>query len=700
MKKIVTVAIILIAVIVIALAAFIKIYVTPDRVKAFIIPEVEKALNRKVDIGEINISLIKGITLKDFAIKEADQESDFIRFEDFVLKFKLLPLLSKKIIIDELRLVSPDIRIRRSKDGKFNFEGIGEDTEVKEKADGEPADKAVGLPISLLVNKIEIQDAKFSLTDMTKELPDIKSTTNINISIKSTDGSELLTEGEIDLKLDEIIMSKPSKKHITNISAGLKYSVRINLESRNIRIEKADLIIQKIPVSIKGEIRNLSAKPEIDIAVVLPKTKAADILETASLFVDIKGLSLSGSLAADIKLKGMPEKLETLKADGSIKLDKTGISYNEMNALLDGNIRLNEESMDINLKGTIDKNTIELKGSVGSYLDNPEINLNIYSKKLFLDELIPVGKTGDNIPAGNGSPAPPKAPEESAPIDLKLSATGEIRVDTAVYKDMTMSDFRMKYKFRENKLKIPELSAKAGKGSLNLNTLIDLSKPGYKYRLSGKVDSMHADEIINSFFPEARDTVFGIVSLNLKMKGAGTLPGSIKKNLAAESDFNMKDGKISGAQITRRLSLFLDIAELETINLKEAEGTVKIKNGVARIESIFSSDDLSMDPSGEIGLDETLDLAFDLKLSPRLTGKAMSSKISEYIKSEEGWGIIPLKVSGTFSDPVYMINIEKAGKRAIKKEAEKFIDKLLDEHGEEIKKELEPVKEFFKGLFQ
>ncbi len=108
-----------------------------------------------------------------------------------------------------------------------------------------------------------------------------------------------------------------------------------------------------------------------------------------------------------------------------------------------------------------------------------------------------------------------------------------------------------------------------------------------------------------------------------------------------------------------------------------------------------------MDPSGKIGLDETLDLDFDLKLSPHLTDKAMrNSSIAQYIKNEEGWGMIPLKVSGTFANPSYTVDIAKAGKRVIKKKADKFIDKLFDKKEEEKKQELEPVKDLLKGIFK
>ena len=59
-----------------------------------------------------------------------------------------------------------------------------------------------------------------------------------------------------------------------------------------------------------------------------------------------------------------------------------------------------------------------------------------------------------------------------------------------------------------------------------------------------------------------------------------------------------------------------------------------------------------------------------------------------------------LPISGTVPDPRYTVDIEKAGKRAIKKESDKFIDRLFDKQDEKTKKELEPVKNLLKGIFK
>ncbi len=704
MKKFLIISISIVVLIIVALFLFIKIYVTPERVKGFVVPTAEQALNRKIDIGDIKISIFKGIGLSDFAIKESDGTADFVKCREFVLKFKLLPLLTRQLVIDELRLVSPMVMIKRGKDGKFNFEDSGKkkkpEKAKKAETPGETGEEG-GLPISLLVNTIAISDARFSLEDRMQELPDLKSTTNVNISIESVDGSDISTKGSIDLKLDELVLKKPAEKRLKDIKASLTYAVNVNVETMNIRMDKVDLIFQEIPMSLTGTVKNLKTSPEIDIAFTLSKVQTSVVQKVLSSFADVKGLNLTGSVAAEVKLKGATDKIEAMKADGGLLLDKVGIAYNDINALVDGSVSFNEKTATIQITTTVGTNTAEIKGSVSSYFKNQDINLNVYSKKLLLHELIPAGAPEEKAPEKKkeAKPAPDKPAKEAEPLALTLTAKGEVKIDSAVFKEITMNNFYMKYQFKNNKLDIPELSAATQKGKVSLSSAVDLSKPGYTYRLTTNVESLEAVNFVNSFAPKAKDTVFGLLSLNLKMNGAGTLPDSMKKNLSADGDFNIAEGKITNAQITEKLALFLNTNELKSIDLQKGKGTFKARNKVVRLDSVFSSDSLSMDPSGDIGLDETLDLAIDLKLSPRLTDKAMSSSIGKYIKSDEGWGEIPLLVKGTFAKPSYTINIEKAGKRAIKKEADKFIDKLIEKKGGD-KEELAPVKDLLKGIFK
>ncbi len=672
LKKIFIAIAILFVLIIIGATILVKLYVTPENIKGFIISTAESALNRKVDIGEVNISILKGIEATDFSIKESDGVTDFLKSKEFILKYQLAPLLSKQVLIDEITMRSPEIRVVRDNTGTFNFEDIGK-AEKTAAAQSDPSEeKAGGLPISLLVNKISFEDLKFSVTDMKKEIPDMNGTIDLNTSIMSSGGDEIITEGTLNIKLDEL----KTDKTIKDISASLNYNVAINLEAGDISIIKADAALQDINMSLKGAVKSFKDSPILDLDISIPTVSVNKMHDIISPFVDTEGVKLSGEVSADIKLTGPVKEPGGLAAEGLLKLNSLGITKDQINAVVNGNIRFDKELLNIDMNGKSGRNMASLKGTVKDYSGTPDIKMNIYSKKLFLDELIPAGAE-EGTPASKTTSAAIK--EEAKPLDLKLTAVGKVKVDSALYKGLEMQNFDMKYAFKDNKLDIERMSASAGKGRLDVVSTIDMSKPGYTYSASSNLDSLHADEVVNAFFPKAEDTVFGILSFNMKMDGSGTLPKNIKKNLRADGSFNIKDGRITDNPLADKLSLFLGVDDLRTIEFNRSEGNVAVRNGTARLNSIFSSDDLEMDPKGDIGLDESLKLAFDIKLSPALTDKASrSSDIAQYIKDDKGWGQIPVLVAGTFSKPKYNVDVGRAGKRVIKKKAQELLEDIFN----------------------
>ncbi len=710
MKKFLIVAVSLFVVVAIALTVFVKTYVTQEKVKEYIIPLAESSLNRKVSIGQIDINIFKGIALNEFTIKESDQKTDFVTFKDFVLKFQLLPLLSKKVVIDELKITAPSVRIERDKTGRYNFHDIGKEGVPEKAATGKDGEDGGALPISLLVRKITISDAEFSLTDAKKDLPDFKGTADAAISIKSLSETELATEGRIRIHLDEAVFSGPSPKQIKDITSELEYALRADLQSGVINIEKADITLQEIDASVKGVLKKYKLSPEIDFAVHIPKVKTEKLLEVIAPFVMVDNLNLSGHLSADLQVTGGVKKPETLSASGDVSMDKLRVKYDRIDAVLDGKVKLDKQTMHIDVKGESGRNSARLTGSIRNMFKNQNIDLNVYSEKLYLDEIVPSGEKDDTEKTGAKKTTGERASseKEAEPLKLKLTANGEIKVDSAEYKGMNMSSFHMTYSFVNNKLNISKMSANAGKGMFSLTSLVDLSMTGYTYDLKAKIDSLHADELVNAFFPKAKDKVFGIMTSNLKLRGKGTLPKNLKKNLVGDADFNVTDGKITGAEIARKLSIFIDLGELETLKFSKAEGTVNINNNIVKLNSIFESDVLKMDPKGNIGLDETINLAFDLKLSPELTNRVRSSLVRKHMKDDGGWGTIPLFVNGTFTDPKYGVDVARVGQKVINKEINKIMDKFLkkekgtepqpQKEGEQKQEPVNPLEDMLKQL--
>lgn len=183
------------------LSLLVRFYLTDERVRQFVVPPAEQALGRKVAIGAISVGLFSGITIDDFAIKEANGTTDFVSAKAFVLRYNLLPLLQKKVELSEMRLEKPTVSVVRGTDGRFNFESL---SILKKDTTAQPASSstapAAGLPVALMVDQIRIVDAAFSLKDATGEMPSVDARADLAMNVSLGQNlSSLRYTGTLDL---------------------------------------------------------------------------------------------------------------------------------------------------------------------------------------------------------------------------------------------------------------------------------------------------------------------------------------------------------------------------------------------------------------------------------------------------------------------------------------------------------------------
>lgn len=161
-------------------------FLSEERLKAMLIEPAQKELGRQVTIGSLEVSLLRGITIKDIAVKEGDSNQDFISVDTFRLSYELLPLLQKKLVIKEVLIDKPEIRIVRNNEGQFNFADIVQQQQQEKKEELVPIDdnSAIDpLPISLTFDLVNINKAVLTLTDKTNALPEVHSETDLTMSV-------------------------------------------------------------------------------------------------------------------------------------------------------------------------------------------------------------------------------------------------------------------------------------------------------------------------------------------------------------------------------------------------------------------------------------------------------------------------------------------------------------------------------------
>ena len=314
--KIVGGLLVLVVLVVVGLNIFIKSYLTNERVKTMVIPPAEKALGRTVTIGEIEVSLFSGITINNFAIKEKDGKTNFVHSRAFKISYDLMPLLHKKLEVNEIILDSPSIRVVRNKAGKFNFNSLPKGAAKSESGDATGKSAAAALPIALSVNRIRIAKAKISFRDAKKEIPDTDISADLTLKVhlgRDFDLTKLDFQGHLKAQVDALYGKiKPQAKIKADFDAQqISYTV--------------DTIIGPENAVLQGKVDNYMAKPDI-LLDINSKNLNLDYLAALGAAIPPNGKKVKTEAKINKPGKSRTAIADSLPAGlhahGTIKIDK------------------------------------------------------------------------------------------------------------------------------------------------------------------------------------------------------------------------------------------------------------------------------------------------------------------------------------------------------------------------------------------
>ena len=535
----------LIAVVIIGLTLYVKSYLQSDRLKALIIPKVEQATGRKVNIDAINVSIFSGISVLGIHLKDTDGAKDFVAAREFVLKYDFMPLLSKKLVINSIQLVDPSLYVTRDDNGRFNFDDIIEHMKAGKKSEVQKPESSGGIPLSIVADKIGISNAKVEFADAKKELPNVTAVSDAELKVSA--GTE---------------------------PGALKFSGKANIKS-------LDVVMGKIAT----------------------------------------------------------------RTSGTIEVDSENINYA--------------------LNTTIGSDSVETKGTVNNYLKASDIRLDLYSKQLDLAKLMALSggaKHGEKPApkAGHGKvPTGGKAVDEKK---MEIKASGEIKVDTALYEGNTVKNFTMKYRYSDGVMTIDPLS-------LNFAS-------GEKADLSGIMKG---------------DLVFHYST------AGGEASEQIKRTVNGKMVVDLYKVQVKESKITNAVATFTGLEDLRRPAFDKGHFDINIRDQKARIAGLMTSPRLKVTPSGTVTFNKALDMLTDIEVSPELASKMQVARFTSFMASKDGWTLIPLKITGTTDNPSVGPN-QAVLKKQLQKGIQGEIEKRLFKGDSQQKQQGEP-QNLIKGLF-
>ena len=704
MKKALKVAVVLFiiaAVVLAGLTFFARSYLTDERIRAYLVVTAEKSLGRKVGLGAIQVSIFKGISVKDFEIKEKDSNEPFVKAEEFVLNYQLLPLLSKSLVIDELKLVNARLRVHKNADGTFNFSDIGRPPD-KEEAKGRPPG-VQGLPVALNVRSFSLKNTVIEYAEPAGTLLKAQILIDADLGITSPSAGMISSAGNFRLTAVEAAL-RDKHRPLKDLTAQGTYRIALNMSLKKIDIAEIKADVAKVPLMMKGYV-SYADPLSFSLEMKIQETQLSTLQKAGEPFLP-EGTSLDGAASFAVSAEKSATTGSGMTFTGQLNLNRVAVAAKGYRPVFDGTIRFTPDRISLDgVKLVAGENSADITGQIKNYSKEPDLQIRITAKTLNLDALTASGqKVGSDKAA---SPSLKREEKEFEPISRKIHAAGSVDVDSLILKGVAIQNLRTVYELRDNTFRISSMTGNTLSGNFRLQSSVDLSKRGTAYTLSADTNGIRLEDITAAFAPKARDTLYGGLYGKMDFSGAGTLRESIKQNLKGKGNFSVKDGKIKNAQISSGLLRFLGLQDLREIPMDRADGSFTIADGTMNLTSMITNRDLIIDEKGTIGMDERLDLGVLVKASEKLSPKMLSqSSSSQFLSEEKGWTVIPLKVGGTITNPSYGVDMHYVGKRLQKKAEEEVFRALSgdkekkDKASPQDKKKSISPEDLLKGFFK
>lgn len=858
-------------VVLMVLLVLVKLFVTPERVKAVVLPLVEQSLHRQITLGEIKVGLFSGIELQNLAVSDPGEDLPFVAAERVLLRFQWLPLLAKRVVIDEVAMKQPRIRLIRRPDGTFNISDLlTPKTAEHPSATTTPAGEST--PLHVLVTTAQVDNGRLTLVDRqvnaTTELSELTiNATGITrdgaVPVKLSarlQGAQLNLDGiarplqkngtfHIDLqgldaiafapyyrekvpgKLSRLLIDLQGEFGLQNKVVSAKgslhgrdldllllaiptaplqgarveatYDAAVDLERDRMELTSLSVSFNGLVAQISGDMTEMSTAPRGNLKLTVPGLDLGGLKSAlpAAMLGKAADFDLAGTLRASATLNGAFDQPLQMLRQGEMVLEKVQATVAGLRPTVDGRIALARETARIEtLTARIGEITATVAGRIDKPLDAPVAELSVTLPRIDLatalaaapkdairtiSEFAPSGQieararlagplgspaallksaeitlSGVQVTAGGqrpefdgrlklaadqlaseglavrlggnvaqlkltarnlfgkpivatadvtaqrfqiepllgsgaapaasaGQPAQsdssvqstPPARSAAAPTDLPLHASGTVRIGETSWKGLAIRDLLAEYALRDNVLIVSSMTGKVAGGSFNNRARVDLGRPELAYDTTLSLQGVQADALLTALAPQSAGALFGAMTVQTTVNGSGTNWDTISRTLSGDGALALSDGRLVSPGLVQGLANILQLPGLNEITFNDFRGKTRIVNGKAELDSSLIGRQLKLFPKGTLGLDGSLNLAVDVRLSPELTARIdQGGKVTRYLLDAEGWSQVPLLVTGTLQSPRYGLDpkgVQAQAGKVLQQELQRGIDKLL-----------------------
>ena len=723
-----------------AIAAYIAATFDPNHYKPDAIKLVKDKTQRTLKLdGDIKLSFFPsiGATLGKASLSERGSEKEFAGVEDLRVALKLMPLLSKEVVVDTIEVKGLRTHVVRHKDGKTNID------DLTGAGDKPPAEKSTASPVRIDIDHITVQNAeltyadegagtKYALSklnlktgriangvptklDLAVVVQSDKPKLNVEVTLQTTATYDLEKQRYALAGLD--FSAKGMAAGISNLAATAKGDVDAKLAGK-------EFVISKLVVTATGKQAgggDLNVKfdvPRLDITkdkvsgekIVLDATlgegkgkmivkldipglegnsqafKAAAM--TLNLDMQQDGATIKAKISSPLAGSVNAEKIELSKLTAAVNVNNPKFPKNPIDATITGAAALDlaKQTANLTFATKFDDSTISGKAGLAKFTP-PSYTFDISIDQLDADRYLPKSD--------------PKQKQPEQPLDFSalkgLNANGSIKIGSLKVSNVKAANVRVDIKAANGRLDMSPIAANLYQGALAGSLSVQAAATpviAVKQNLTGISIGPMLKDAANF------DSLEGKGNVALDVSGQGNTMTAIKKALNGTAAIRLADGAIKGVDIAgslRQAKAKLGALKgeksaaanpVEKTDFSELSASFNIKNGVAHNSDLSGKSPLlRLGGEGDIDIgNEKLDYLVKATVVATTAGQGGSE-----LAQLKGL-TVPVKLTGPFSAPQYKIDFSGIAASAAKA--------IVETKTEEIKAKVQDqVQDKLKGLF-
>ncbi|PWB40364.1 MAG: AsmA family protein [Rhodocyclales bacterium] len=717
-----------------AAAAFIVATFDANKWKGEISQLVQEKKNRSLKIeGDLSLSLFPsiGVQLGKATLSEHKSEQVFASVSNARISLRLMPLLSKQVVVDTVELDGVKARLVRFKDGRMNIDDLlakdekepparfdiagvkfanGELAWRDEKAGQELVLSALNLATGRLANaatdKFDLSatlvGAKPRLAvalkaggeyryDLDKKSYggaklDVRLTGDV-ADMKSLDltlaAAALQLAGSNEVMVDQLLLTAKGK------SAGDAFEAKLEAPKLALAADKASGAAVNATIKLTGAQRAVDAK--VALSGVEGKSQS---LQAGKLTLDLDArqgeTTVKGNLASALSANLEKQTVELPAFSGELNVANPQMPMKSVRLPLTGGLRadIDGQTAAVHANTQFDESKIAAKVNVLRF--SPlALGFDLDIDRLNVDKYLPPKA------AATGGKEADKAAEK--PLDFSaikgLNASGTVKIGQLQVSNVKASNVRLEVKAAGGKLDVAPLSANLYDGSLN--GALSVNANNNHVALKNNLANVNISPLMKDALD--KDVLEGRGNVALDVATAGATVAAMKKGLGGTASLNLRDGAIKGinlaktfretkAVFTMRKDAVQQAKQTEKTDFSELSATFRIANGVARNDDLsMKSPFIRLSGAGDINIGEDR-MDYVAKASVVNTAGGQGGKELDHLKGLT----VPVRVSGPFDKLAYNIEFGGLVAEAAKAKVEEKVKEKVQEKS----------KDVLKGLFK